>query len=326
MIDLRILWLTDKGDGYVGAPQTQYGFEQAVAEKCECKFAGPGWEDYVPNEPLVETVRRVMPDCDWVIDRDNNMHVGKPTPRRYKIGHFISDIHAKHYYGVSSPVAYAQMINQSGYDAVFLRYKELHGTKYRPDAFWDWIQCDKHWVPWSVDDKFYSPKPKNIDVAFLGSIGNCYPLRNEIWDSLYYVVRGYHVLREEAPRGKTYERSVESLKEGYYVGEKYRDALAETRNLIFGCSIYKYPLQKFFEGMASKCLVLCNAPSNAKQLGFINGETYVEIYEGDWEKTLTYILENPKVGDRIRRNGLKNVLMNHTHDKRAQEFIKVLSQ
>jgi len=326
LTDLNILWLTHKGDGYVGAPQTQYGFEMEVAKQCNCKFAGEGWSDYKPNEPLQETVKRVMPNCDWVIDADNALHLPKPDTRPYQIAHFISDIHAKHYYGLASPVAYAQMVNQTGYDKLFLRYKLLYGTKYRPDAFWDWLKPSKHWLPWSVDDKAYEPKSKEIDVAFIGSTGTCYPIRNLIKEGLYYVARGYKVLVSEAPRGKTYERTVESLKQSHIVGENYRNTLGRTRILIFDCSIYRYPLQKLYEAMACKCLAMCNEPGGAKELGFVDGETYVEINEGDWEEKLGHYLENPEKAQRIAYRGMKNVLMNHNHELRAKQFLEVLTK
>jgi len=62
-----------------------------------------------------------MPDADWVIDRDNALHEKKLENRGYRIGHFISDIHAKHYYKIKNPVKYVEAINDVGYDAVFMR-------------------------------------------------------------------------------------------------------------------------------------------------------------------------------------------------------------
>ena len=325
MTDIKILFLTHLGSGYVGAPNTRHGFEQEVAKLCECKFAGEGWSDYVKGESMDETVKRVMPDADWVIDRDNNLHEKKPENRRYKVGHFMSDLHGKHHYGITSPVEYAELINKAEYDAVFMRYPLLYGARYQPKVVHDWIKCEKHWVPWSVDDKWYHPKPKKIDVAFIGTTGPCYPLRNMIWENLYYVARGHKVLREQAPRGKTYERVVKTLKDTHLVGERYRDALAETRILLFGCSIYRYVLQKFFVAPASQCMVMSNEPAMAKRLGFVDGKTYVEVDEGNWEELLLHYLENPDAVRQIARNGMKNVLMNHNHRVRAEQWLEMIT-
>jgi len=324
LTDLNVLFMTHRGEGYVGAPSTQHGFEMAVAEQCNCKFAGVGWKDYREGETMLETVNRVMPDADWVMDADNNLHTDKPKGQRFKIGHFVSDIHAKHHYKISSPVGYAQLLNKTHYDAIFMRYKKLQGTQYRPESFWEWLDCEKHWLPWSVEINDYKPKVKNVDVSFIGSTGKCYPIRNSIWSGIYHAARGYRVIREMAPKGKTYDRTNESLKHTHLVGDRYRDALAKSRIFLFGCSIYRYPLQKFFEASASGCLMLCNQPTTARELGLIDGKTFVEVEEGSWERELQYYLENPDACKAIASRGLKNTLLNHRHEKRAEEFINML--
>jgi len=324
--DLRVLWLTRKGEGYVGAPQTHYEFEQEVAKLCECKFAGQGWGQYKEGESMDETVKRIYGDSppDWVIDRDNNLHNKKPRNRSYKVGHFMSDLHGKHRYNTSNPVEYAELLNKVNYDAVFMRYTHIHGTSYRPDVVYDRLKCAKHWVPWSVDPDLFLPKPKTVDVSFIGTLGSCYPLRKLMWSGLYYVARGHKITRETSPRGKTYERDVESLTETHLVGKRYRDALAETRIFMFGCSTYRYPIQKFFEATASGCCVLSDAPSMAKKLGLIDGDTYVETYEEEWEDKLLVLLDDQKLVRKIARRGLKNTLEHHTHKTRATSFLEML--
>lgn len=326
MADVHVLWLTHKGDGYVGAPQTQYGFEQEVAQLCDCKFAGEGWPLYRAGESLDETVQRVMPDADWVIDKDNALFEEKPHDKGYMVGHFISDLHGKHHYKIKSPVKYADALNQTGYDAVFMRYPLIQGTGLRPDVVYDRLKCEKRWVPWSVEAERYHPRrEKKYDVSFIGTVGAAYPLRKEIWDNIYYVARGHRILRQEAPRGKTYDRSVETLQDSHLVGEDYRRVLGETRILLFGCSRYRYALQKFFEAPASGCLVVSNAPSMAKRLGFVGDDTFVEVDAGEWEDTLIYLLENPGVVKRIAQNGTRNVLKNHTHKVRARQFLEMIT-
>jgi len=270
------------------------------------------------------TVKRVMPDCDWVIDRDNHLDEKTPKNRDYKVGHFMSDLHGKHHYGITSPVGYAKLLNSVGYDAVFMRYPSLYGTRYQPKVVYDWIRCDRHWVPWSVDVDAFAPKPKSVDVSFIGTVGACYPLREDIWEKLYIAARGYKIIRERAPRGKTYDRDIQGLKDNYLIGEGYRDALAKTRILIFGCSIYRYALQKFFEGSSSQCLIMSNEPGMAKKLGFVDGKSYVEVDEGSWEEKLRYYLDNIYEAKRITREGMKNVLMNHSHQTRATQFLGLL--
>lgn len=328
MTDLRILWLTHKGEGYVGAPQTQYEFEQETAKLCECRFAGEGWKDYMPNESMDKTVARIYGDHppDWVIDKDNNLHNKKPRNRRYKVGHFISDLHGKHHYNIHDSFDYADLLNSAGYDAVFMRYPLIYGTWYRPEIVYDRLEAEKQWVPWSIDPDRFRVRRKVWDVAFLGSRGHYYPLRNHIWEELHSVTHGYKVLRREAPKGTTYSRDIKSLDKSYLVGENYAKTLGESRILLFGCSVYRYALQKFFEAPACHCLVVSNRPGMAKRLGFRDGKTYVEVTEENWREKLLYLLENPIYTQKIARAGMKNVLMNHTHQKRAKQFLEGLER
>jgi len=159
----------------------------------------------------------------------------------------------------------------------------------------------------------------------MGTVGNCYPLRKEIWENLYYAARGHRILRQEAPRGRTYDRDVATLQDSFLVGEDYRKALGETRILLFGCSVYRYALQKFFEGSASGCLVVSNAPAMAKRLGFKDKETYMKVDSFDWEDTIKYLLDNPDVVTDVARRGMRNVVKNHTHKVRARQFVEMLT-
>jgi len=70
--------------------------------------------------------------------------------------------------------------------------------------------------------------------------------------------------------------------------------------------------------------MLCNQPTTARELGLIDGKTFIEVEEGSWERELQYYLENPDAGKAIASRGLKNTLLNHRHEKRAEEFINML--
>lgn len=328
MKDIKILFLTRRGEGYVGAPQTRHEFEQEVAKHCTCKFAGEGWPLYRAEEPMDLTVKRVMPDADWVIDRDNNLHNRKPSKRKrsYKVGLFISDLHGKHHYGLKTPVEFVEMINKAGYDGVFMRYKYVYGTHYSPDVAWRLLRPDVYFVPWSVDPERFQPsRSKPVDVAAIGSAYRCYPLRRSINASIYYACRGRKILVKTAPTGGTFERDVPGMRDrGFLVGEDYEKALGDTRIFITGCSIYSYPLQKLFQSTAAGCMLLCNEPSTAKLLGFLNDRTYFMINEYTWEQALKYFLENPTEVRVMARRGRKNTLLHHTHRVRAEEFLEVL--
>ena len=83
-------------------------------------------------------------------------------------------------------------------------------------------------------------------------------------------------------------------------------------------------MQKYFESASSGCISLCDEPSRAKELGFVDGETFVKVDRDNWSDKLMNCLDNYDSYKRLIRASLKNVLMNHNHEKRATEFLEML--
>lgn len=322
---LNILFLNEKNDTVFGEPYTQYEFEQTMGKYANCKYAGAGFPDYIAGESMDKTVKRVMPNVDWVIDDDKSYHIKKPENRKYKVGVFINDLHGKGLYDIRSPVEWGNMILKAEYDGVFMRTPLLYGSSYRPEVITDILGDKAHWVPNSVNtEKFYPRKEKKYDVAFIGAIYGCYPLRQRIYNDIFYVARGHKILRGGlAPRGVIKENADKSG-DRCFVGDAYAEALGSTRILIFDCSIYRYPVLKFFEGGASGCLVMSDAPAMAERLGFIPRVTYTEIAAHNWEDGLKFFLENPSEVKKIAGPGMKMVRKYHSHEARGKQFVSML--
>lgn len=325
MNPLKILFLTHKGEGLVGAPQTFHEFEQAVGKLADCEWAGAGWHNHREGETVDEAVKRVMPDADWVFaDRDNGWKT--PPFRNYRVGAFISDLHGKHNMGIGTPEGFLSLINKAKFDAVFVKYAELHGfPRINPKRFLEELECPFYFLPWSIDVAKHHLEEKNIDAVASGSRhASIYPLRHSMWNNVVPLCKGYKVVRAATPGGGTYGRVVSKLKATHYVGERYTELLNHAKTLLFDSSIYRYPVQKYFEGAASECLLLCDEPSNAKELGFIDNETYVKVGLNDWRQKLLYCLENYDGVKYIAEAAAKNMVERHSHEVRAKEFLEAL--
>ena len=324
---LKILFTERFNGDKVGASLTQHEFEQTVGKYATCKYAGKGFPDYREGETLDETVQRIMPDADWVIDRDNNFTAPKESERTYNIGTFISDLHAKHSYGLDTPMKWAKMLKDSDYDAYFMRYPLVYGTSYRAEVMLDSLGERAVWVPWSVNlESFHPREEKKYDVAFLGSTYDCYPLRKSIVQGIFYAGRGYKILMKSAPPGMQSMSPYSELHHRYVVGNDYAEALGSTRIMIFDCSYYLYAILKFFEASASGCLIMCNEPSMGRWLGFIPRETMIDIREDSWEEALKYYLKHKEEAQAIASKCMKNTRKYHGHDTRAQYFVKKLKE
>ncbi len=304
---MNVLWLTRKGEDFCCAPRTRHEFEQAVAKITNSVFIGQGWEGYIPGESIMDSVNRVMPDVDWVIDRDNNLLEGKP--QEVRVGHFISDLHAKWHYKVSTPQGHIDMLNRVGYKAIFMRYvSDVYREKLLPNAYW---------VPWSVSpDRHYRRQHAMYDAASMGNPSPAfYPLRKLMMEEMARIEDRYRTLWRTAPVGKTFERPKD---------DEYDRILGSTKIHIFDCSVYGYPLQKFFESMASGCLVMSTKPMGAESLGFLDGRTYIEVNEDNWKNNLHYYLMHQGEAKKIADRGMKMVRKYHTHGVRAEQFVRYL--
>ena len=319
---MRVLFLTRYGEHVVGAPSTFHGFEQAVGKIVDCKWAGTGYVDHEEGENVDETVQRIMPDADWVIVDKNTLLPAKQL-RNYRVGVFLSDLHGKYSHGLRTPKAFLDHLNTLNYDAFFLKYMEVHGTEFDPYLFKEGLNGDVYHLPWSVDCDRFQPKKKQVDVTFIGAVGKVYPLRQSMWSGVHSACKGYKVVRETSPRGRTFERDTRTLNHRY-VGDAYSDLLNDSRIVLLGSSIYRYPVQKYFEASASGALILADSPSTAKYLEFVDGKTFFEVNVESWRDRLQHCLDNPSVVRAVSSYGLNTTVTHHSHKTRAKQFIEML--
>lgn len=321
---MNVLFLRKCGENTIAAPRHFHAFEMEVRKYVNAEWAGKNWPLHQPNEDFDSTIKRVMPDVDWVIDRERDSPL--PSPRAFMVGAYLSDLHGRGAFGIRQLRDYIDSVNNVGYDALFLRYLQIWGTEADPDIFLDELEPAVYFLPWSIDTDEFRPLEKTIDVAFIGSVGRHYPLRKKIWGMLPIFCRehGVSLLMESRPRGAS-SFSKQNRFPNAYFGRRYAEALGHTRLFIFGCSKYKYPLLKFYEGMASGCCVLADKPSSAKELGFEDGVNYVEINEANWDERLSYYLEHPEEAEEIAWNARNLIQLVHTHQQRAVDFLTILA-
>jgi len=325
---LKILFLRRKGEGTIAAARHFHDFEQEVGKFADCKWAGREWPLYVEDESLKETVERVMPDADWVIDRERNTPI--PHDRDYKTACYLSDLHSRGSARIKNdPERHVEFINQMGYDVAILKYEEIHSFGLSPRIFVDNLKPKILFLPWSVNAEEFNPRRiKRWEVAFIGSIrGRVYPFRVILQHDLprFCRERNLRFLFSKRARNLTSFTNQQLYDHpDYYFGPRYADALSKIRFFIFGCSIFRYPLVKYFEAMSSGCVVVADEPSSAEKLGFIDGETYVSVTRENWEDKLDYYLGHPEEADNIAVNARNLVLEKHTHEIRAKHFVKYL--
>jgi len=202
--------------------------------------------------------------------------------------------------------------------------------------------CDKFlkneniiFFPWSLDEKVYKfqNNDKKYDVCIFGSNTDFYSLRqtinNEIND--FSQKNNIKIITGNKNKASKYDNNFlvnydEEKKKVLKVGEEYIKTLQETKIMLFGApEKYKYPIKKYFECASSGCLALADKPYLSEKLGFVDGETFVEINENNWKEKTLYYLKNEKERERIIQNARKNFENKHTNTIRINLLLKELN-
>lgn len=335
---LRILLTTANSSDFVGA-DTLYYFDQEIARQADCTFSGEGYPLHKEGEHPNDTVKRLYGNDppDWMYG------MSVPNKRGYRTAGRIIDLHREIDVKVNR-------INRWNFDHMFFYYRYSpyacktrdfsDWKEYDPDYFWDGIKCDKTWLPWSYESSIFYPTDEEplYDVTLLGDYGMpVYPLRTKLFRALptFCENRGWKLLlRGRIPGNFTLKRktlrrksvilSDPELRKKHFAGPDYAEVLRRSKVFIFGTSIMKYTVKKWFECMGSRVCVLADRPLMADGVGLKDDYNYIRIDEQNWKDKLQWILENDSERKKVTRRGYELVSKRHTHRVRAGEILKVM--
>lgn len=192
------------------------------------------------------------------------------------------------------------------------------------DTFYEWYPefiPIMYWFPHHVNPRIFDDfgLEREIDYLLMGSIRQkIYPLRHKIVKTLkgtnhftYHPHFGY---------------SIDQIKDPIHLGLDYAYEINRAK-IFFTCdSIYHYPVQKYFEVLACKTLLLAPSSQELLDLGFIPGVHYVEINEENFMQQAEFYLRNEKERLKIAERGYRMVHANHTTPIRAAQFVRILQE
>ena len=337
---MRILFTGLRTDNLVNMNVIYY-LEKEIAKNAECMWSGKGWPNHVPGERITDTIKRLYGNDspDFIVsnrsDREDYQDYVLARSKLPPIVTTLADIHVK-------PKNWVDLVNDSS-SGVLMRYLQSpYEKKTLFNVYTYYSKIDENYYiknikrpilhfPWFTDPRIYKPSTeKKYDVVFLGTYNKkVYPLRNNIVKELPAICarNNWEYLVRGRPPGRSEKRNISNLLEqGYIVGEKYADTIARSKIFIFGNSVLRYPVSKYFEVMGSGSLVMANEPQTAKELHFFAGENYVDITQDNWKDKLTYYIENDSERERIAMNGYKTVMKYHTSEIRAMQLLEFLNK
>ena len=165
-----------------------------------------------------------------------------------------------------------------------------------------------HWLPHCVDPDVFRDYglPKEIDLLLMGQIVTMYyPVRKAMLDRfqgkhgfVHHGHPGYTDIPDDDPR--------------FFVGRRYAQVINRARIFLTCGSKWQLPLAKYFEGAASMSCVLAPGGADFPDLGFEDGETFVECTLDDFERRAVELLQDPGLLARITRQGHEMVMDRHT--------------
>jgi spore maturation protein CgeB len=315
---MKILILAKNYENNVVWQQT--AFFKEIVKITNATLYGEGFEMNLNNTNL----SAIIEDYDIIVCNTEDAEKFKET-KNIKIG-IITDLHANpRVRGIDGVI---QELNTSSFNFIFFRaipkyLKENLKKKYG-------------FLPFSVDeDVFKYSEDKTNDIFFTGNKRkDVYPLRYKVLSELEMfckINRYSFIYSKRAPLSKkelnffdSYYKDEELIKK-YKLGIEYVKTLQQSKIAIFDSSIYKYPVQKYFECMATGCLILADVPLQASNIGLIDKETFVKIDSFNWKEKVKYYLDKNKEREKIIRNANKKFLMKHTHKIRVQEFLNQIT-
>lgn len=212
---------------------------------------------------------------------------------------------------------FSTFVCQNKIDLIFSFYRDAFCGFF--PAFADKLR----WLPnhaYTGEFKDYGLK-KDINFLLMGALHErVYPLRTRIAREMAgikgFVHHGHPGYRDYAP-------SEENVK---LVGEAYAREINRAKIFFTDDSVFGYPIAKYFEVPACNTLLLASGSQELRDLGFIDGETFVEINEHSYKQKAFYFLEHEKERLQIARRGYELVKERHTTAIRARQFVSSVRQ
>jgi len=219
---------------------------------------------------------------------------------------FIEDVHQE------VPKHQIEKAYELGIKTIFHRFNfAFH--KYHPEARFK-FNCI--WLPHSVRmDRYVDHLSKSIDVLHVG----VHP--QEFYPYRYSVV--------EQLRDKSYFTLIERPKDTpgvprdgkWPIDRDYDNLLQKSKITITGGSIFDAPVQKYVEIPAANSLLMSNWFPDLGLMGFLPDTNMVTYHRETVVETVEDLLKDEEKIKRISSNGHNLILMRHTSEIRAKQFI-----
>jgi len=296
-------------------------FYNALAKHFNMYYYGQNYLDNPGNTSLRDVIEKN--NIDIVLYQYYKQGLDEFLELRFDKKYLLLSDLQKHPFGVRRAEDISKIIEKSDLKAVLFR--GLYGEYLKIDS-------DKmHFFPWSIDENTYSfSLKKDNDVCFLGCYGSKYPIRKYIKPEVrrFCGARNYSLLSgRRSGEAKTdinfMNKYSDKQIDRQMVGAGYVKALQRSKLMLFDSSIYKYPVKKYFECMATGCLILADKPHHAEEIGLIENRHFVPINKDNWKSKVEYYLKKKDEREKIVHRARKLFLKRHTNKVRIGQLLNI---
>jgi len=179
-----------------------------------------------------------------------------------------------------------------------------------------------HVIPTCIPESIFYPGTKETDLFFSGAICGFYPYRLTFVE-IARSVKAKSVIDAYGDRERFKACDTRELFEQQLM--RYSEKMRKAKLTFTDGGAYNAPVRKYFESIGSGTLLLASLPCYGKELGFIDGQTFVEVTPHDFEHKLKYYLHNDKERERITANAYRLFKERFTCSAVAEYIIKNFS-
>ena len=292
-----------------------YHFYDELSKQVDVIFVGKGYE--------IENVEDITDSFDWCIN------CKYPNAKSVRIR---TDNHrdSKH----NTPHGIVKTLNKDKWDLVLNRCLNFTYPGIEPSFYLDNLNMPCKSLMWSLDEDIfsYNEENKKNDIVFAGASSSSYPIRAQISKEIHKFSKtnNYKLFTGKRPghvkKDLNYLLKYKDNKKTVKVGIEYVKLLQNSKLMLTCGSKYNIPVRKYFESIATGCLLLADKTHNWDEVGLVDGESFVEINENNWKEKTKYYLENDKERIRIIRNARKVFEERHTNKIRVNQLISILKE
>jgi hypothetical protein len=308
---------------------TQELERQAIKKYADVKFYGAGYDlnnSYIPD--IIKELYGENDEPDYILYYITHERIPQCFMDFHKVPPHLNKFTGFNDVKIPKIFWCNDLWNSSGWKQFAIdNFDHVLSTCQRPLGpkelcIFDDTKLESKVTPWlkGIDtNSFKSEKlEKKYDVVLSGAADSFYPLRSYFHNQLIKEKE----IKYFRPPFPNYKFDADKQ----YTGDGYVKLLNQSKIHITDSGRYNCvgPVAKYFETMATDCLLLAVKPLGEELTHLVDGYNFVSVNQNNFLEKIKYYLENEEERRIIINNANKTIQEYHSVDIRAKQLINLL--